>query len=235
MVVLPNITTSQARVKVEATGNIFFDVSHVNFSILPAYPAVFDSATLLSESCGVGNGAIDANETVTVSFALRNTGTQNTTNLVGTLLATNGLVLCSGPQTYGMLVAGGSPVAMPFSFTATGTCGGAITAQLQLQDGSTNLGTIFVPFNLGGMALTNRTFSNSAAISIPSSGSSGKAGPYPSVISVSGVSGQVAKVTVTLLGLRHTYPDDIDVLLVGPTGQSLILMSDSGGAKSVSG
>src|SRR5262249_11463304 len=28
----------------------------------------------------------------------------------------------------------------------------------------------------------------------------------------------------------HTYPDDIDILLVGPAGQKLLLMSDTGGA-----
>jgi subtilisin-like proprotein convertase family protein len=53
--------------------------------------------------------------------------------------------------------------------------------------------------------------------------------PYPSSITVSGVPGVISKVTVTLKGLTHSYPDDIDILLVGPTGQSLILMSDVGG------
>src|SRR5207248_1083216 len=37
------------------------------------------------------------------------------------------------------------------------------------------------------------------------------------------------KVTVTLKGLSHTYPDDLDVLLVGPGGQKVVLMSDAGG------
>src|SRR5262249_17491654 len=45
-----------------------------------------------------------------------------------------------------------------------------------------------------------------------------------------GVSGTVSKVTVTLQGLSHTYPDDLDILLVGPTGQSVMLMSDAGQA-----
>ena len=58
-----------------------------------------------------------------------------------------------------------------------------------------------------------RTFSNSTAISIPSSG---KATPYPSTINVSGMSGVISKVIVKLNGLNHTYPDDLDILLVGP-------------------
>ncbi len=35
--------------------------------------------------------------------------------------------------------------------------------------------------------------------------------------------------TVTLTGINHISPDDIDVLLVSPGGQHIILMSDSGG------
>ncbi len=70
------------------------------------------------------------------------------------------------------------------------------------------------------------TITNSAAIAIPGIGS---ATPYPSSITVSGATGLVSKVTVQLTGVSHTYPDDIDVLLVGPGGQSVILMSDVGG------
>jgi len=49
------------------------------------------------------------NETVTLLFALRNSVGQPTTNLVATLLATNGVVLSAGPQitNYGALVPGG--------------------------------------------------------------------------------------------------------------------------------
>ena len=76
------------------------------------------------------------------------------------------------------------------------------------------------------------TFSNTGYISIPSSGS---ASPYPSQITVSGVTGTVAKVTVKINDLSHTNPDDIDMLLVGPTGQTVMLMSDQGGGGDVSG
>jgi subtilisin-like proprotein convertase family protein len=76
------------------------------------------------------------------------------------------------------------------------------------------------------------TFSNTAPITIPSSG---PASPYPSTINVSGLTGVVTKVTVTLNGFTHDYPDDVDVLLVGPGGQQCILMSDAGGGDDVSG
>ncbi|TAK97695.1 MAG: HYR domain-containing protein, partial [Verrucomicrobia bacterium] len=56
----------------------------------------------------------------------------------------------------------------------------------------------------------------------------GPATPYPSVINVKCISGTIRKLTVTLYSLTHTFPGDIDLLLVGPNGQALKLMSDAG-------
>ncbi len=55
-----------------------------------------------------------------------------------------------------------------------------------------------------------------------------RAAPYPSIINVSGLSGVVTNLRVTLNGLTHADTRDIDVLLVNPNGSSLILMSDAG-------
>jgi hypothetical protein len=66
---------------------------------------------------------------------------------------------------------------------------------------------------------TQAVFTNSAPITIPSSGS---ASPYPSTITVSGLSGTIANtpgsVKVTLNNFSHTFPDDTGMVLVGPTG-----------------
>ena len=110
---------------------------------------VADSATLIIERCFPTNGVINPDETVTVDFALKNVGTANTTNLIATLQANDGVTSPSGPQTYGALVAGGAAVAKQFTFTASGTCGGTITNTFQLQDGSSNLGNISFNFSLG--------------------------------------------------------------------------------------
>ena len=74
---------------------------------------------------------------------------------------------------------------------------------------------------------------NSSGITIPASGA---ATPYPSTINFSEaqVDAQAVDVDVTLNDLSHTFPDDIDVLLVGPTGADAILMSDAGGGADVS-
>ncbi|MCZ8223612.1 MAG: proprotein convertase P-domain-containing protein, partial [Microcystis sp. LE19-84.1B] len=61
------------------------------------------------------------------------------------------------------------------------------------------------------------------------------ANPYPSSLTLSGVNGTITGVTVTLYNINHTYPDDIDILLVGPQGQTVILMSDVGGSTDLSG
>ena len=80
------------------------------------------------------------------------------------------------------------------------------------------------------------TVSNTAAITIPSGpGTSGAASPYPSNVTVSGLGGTVTKVTVKLNGLAHTFPSDIDILLVGPAGQNAIIMSDVGNGSAVTG
>jgi subtilisin-like proprotein convertase family protein len=65
-------------------------------------------------------------------------------------------------------------------------------------------------------------FSNPTAIAIPAAPETfGPANPYPSTISVSGLTGTIVDVNVTLNNLSHTCTGDIDVLLVGPGGQKV--------------
>jgi len=130
---------------------------------------IVDSTALLAEGCAPANNAIDPGETVTMQFALRNTGAVNTTNLVATLLSSGGVTSPSGPQSYGSLVGGGAAVAQPFTFTAVGACGGNITASLQLLDGQQYLGTVTVPFLLGQVTtLYTQTFDNVTVPALPS-------------------------------------------------------------------
>ncbi len=130
-------------------------------------------ATLVSESCTPANGAIDPNETVTISFCVQNTGSGNTTNLIGTLQTTGGVTSPSGPQNYGVLVAGGPPVCRNFTFTASGSCGGTITATLQFQDGATNLGTVTYTFTLGTQSVAfTQNFDGVVAPALPAGWSS---------------------------------------------------------------
>ncbi len=76
-------------------------------------------------------------------------------------------------------------------------------------------------------------FPNAGAITIPTG--PGQSTPYPSTISVSGLTGTIVDVNATLTGITHTYPDDIDILLVGPAGQKVVLMADTGGSTDITG
>src|ERR1700712_916933 len=75
-----------------------------------------------------------------------------------------------------------------------------------------------------------RTFVKIGAL-FPSGGANsfGPANEYPSSIVVSGVSGTVTKATVTVLDLDSGSPDDTDMVIAGPNGQNVMLMSDACG------
>ena len=53
--------------------------------------------------------------------------------------------------------------------------------------------------------------------------------PYPSRLHVAGVTGWVTNVTVTLSNLTHSFTRDVAALLVSPAGQSVVLLSETGG------
>ena len=81
-----------------------------------------------------------------------------------------------------------------------------------------------------------QSFANPALIDIPKNTlTQGPASSYPSPITVSGVGTSLTNLTVTFNNLSHAYPDDIDILLVGPAGQNVLLMSDTGGYFPISG
>ncbi|MCC7124471.1 MAG: M36 family metallopeptidase [Acidobacteria bacterium] len=75
------------------------------------------------------------------------------------------------------------------------------------------------------------TTTTTLATTIPDSG---PASSYPLTANVAGLTGTITKVAVRLNGLSHTFPADIDALLVGPGGQTSMFMSDIGGGSTVS-
>lgn len=52
--------------------------------------------------------------------------------------------------------------------------------------------------------------------------------PYGSDINVSGLGGTVTGVKVTLNGFNHTFPDDVGIVVKGPTGAALLLQDGAG-------
>jgi len=88
------------------------------------------------------------------------------------------------------------------------------------------LGALLVVAALDASPARADLFCNAAAITI---NDAAVATPYPSTINVSGMTGGVTQLRVRILGLSHTFPDDIQLLLVGPGGQKMT-MKDGPGA-----
>lgn len=112
----------------------------------------------------------------------------------------------------GRVWSGASRALAVVSLVAASATVGVVLAQSAVADGPT-------------------TFSNSSAIAIPAAGSPnqiGTASPYPSSVNVSGMTGAVTKVTVAFNGLTHSALNDVDAMVVAPTGANLLVLSDAG-------
>jgi len=94
------------------------------------------------------------------------------------------------------------------------------------------LGALLVVAALDASPARADLFCNAAAITI---NDAAVATPYPSTINVSGMTGGVTQLRVRILGLSHTFPDDIQLLLVGPGGQKMTPMTNAGGNSGISG
>ena len=222
-----SITNTASVTGLASDGNSANNSASAVSTVLNPAPIIrVPAVSLTSENVLPPNGTLDAGETVTAAFTFTNAGAANTINLVATLLATNGVASPSAPVTIGALVHGGAAVSGNFTFTAGSAPSGVVTATFHLQDGANDLGLATFAFSLP----TTAGFTNSTAIVIPDHGS---ASPYPSTIAVSGLTGLVGKVTVSLKGVTHGFPDDIDIILVNPAGQKVVLMSDTGGGHSI--
>jgi uncharacterized repeat protein (TIGR01451 family) len=183
-----------------------------------------------------GSETITPQESVEVQFNLRNSGNIPTTNLVATLEASGGVAFPSSAQNYGALAPGAAATGRIFTFTANSTNGGTVVATLQLQDGPDNLGAATFQFVMPVVV----TFANTNPIDVPAKQfvpqpESGPANPYPSTILVSNVTGLVSDVSVTISNMTHSYPHDVGMMLVGPTGLASALMVGAADYSSISG
>ena len=174
------------------------------------------------------NNSIDPGQTVTGFFVLRNDGQVAAQNVVATLVS-NQVVRPVGVSTmsYGTLYPNGASVTRPFTFS--NTLGGA-ASPAQLLAVILNLqATAMTNASVTNVLLTTASYANTDYLAIPSQST---ALPYPAVLTVTnpGVAGAnlISKVTVTLNHLTHDWLHDLNVLLVGPAGQSVLLLSHAG-------
>ena len=109
-------------------------------------------ATLAAESCLPPNGVPDPGEAVTIAFCIQNAGSADTSDLVGTLEATGGVVDPPAPADFGIVAAGGAPVCRDLSFTVDPAlvCGANPRRDpRRFQDGASSLGSVVAPFQAG--------------------------------------------------------------------------------------
>lgn len=179
-------------------------------------------ATLIGEA--ITNGVIDPNERVTLRLGIKNIGFTNTANLQATVQISGGVQNPTPPfASYGVVQANGPTNFQNFTLTANVTNNGLLTVTLTLRDNGRDLGAVNYQFRVGS---TTYHFANTNFITINDNAS---ATPYPSTIFVADIAGTITKVTATLSNINHTWPDDMDFLLVSPAGDAVILMSDAGG------
>jgi subtilisin-like proprotein convertase family protein len=81
-----------------------------------------------------------------------------------------------------------------------------------------------------GILDTTTTRTSTTPITIPALGT---ATPYPGTLAVSGLPNFARVRSVTLTGMSHTFPADVDILLQSPNGTNVILMSDVGGGTAI--
>lgn len=99
---------------------------------------------------------------------------------------------------------------------------------------------VFVLGNsLGSLQAAVLNFTNSASISMNEPGTTHTAptvaAPYPSTIAVSNVTDPVSTIRVTLNNINQSRMDDVEMLLVSPTGVKFVILSDAGGSVAPAG
>jgi subtilisin-like proprotein convertase family protein len=122
------------------------------------------------------------------------------------------------------IIFGGGGANRTVTLTPAANQSGTATVTVTVSDGVRNASDSFL-LTVGSASTGTASFTNAAAITIPERGI---ATPYPSTINVTGLAGNLSNITVTLRNLTHAWTRDMDVLLVSPSGQSVILMGDAG-------
>ena len=171
----------------------------------------------VSDANGNGNGYPEPGETISIAVPLTN-NTGMTINDVSVQIAGG------GSASYGNIPDGATVVRqMTFTVPASTACGTYLPINFNIGSSAgtrTETRSILIGVPVGGPP---SVFTNSTPLTIPASGAST---PYGTTINASGLSGN-KKIKLELTGFSHTFPSDVDVLLVGPGGQKFIVMSDA--------
>ena len=188
--------------------------------------AVLGNPFSVSDAPGDGDGFPEPGENLLLTVAVTN----NTGNTVNNVTAS---VTGGGSANYGTIAHGDTVTRdIAYQVPANAECGSMHTVSISVSSALGSQAARTREFRLGapvgGAAVT---FENTTAMTIPTT--AGTATPYTTSVNVSGLTGNKI-VRLELTGFTHTFPSDMDFLLVGPGGQKFIPMSDVGGSADVS-
>ncbi|REJ79164.1 MAG: hypothetical protein DWQ47_06910 [Acidobacteria bacterium] len=188
---------------------------------------VYTDPFSVSDAVGDNDGFPEPGENVTLSIAVENT-TGATINNVN-VSVDGGSAFSYGNIADGATVVQDVPYTIPTSLGGT-PCGGfhqveiVVSSDVGVQQPVTQEFRLGAP--VGGPA---QTFENTTPMDLPAGQpgtTSGPADPYPSTISVSGVTGPKV-IEVELTEINHTWVGDLDFLLEAPGGETMVIMSDA--------
>ncbi len=190
---------------------------------------IFENARIapgfaVSDSPGNNNGYPEQGERVVVTVPIIN-------NSGATITGINVFSPTLGSSAFYGDIAAGQTVIRNLSATipSNAPCGGSFEIAFSITSSvgqSSETRSIVT-----GAIAESRTFTGTTPITI---NDSGPATPYPTSLNVTGLASGNTRITLELNELTHTYPGDVDLLLVGPGGRTLIPMSDVGGGTDVS-
>jgi subtilisin-like proprotein convertase family protein len=173
----------------------------------------------VSDAPGNNNGYPEQGETLRLTIPL--------TNTTGAPITGVTLQIAGGASAFYGDIANGQTVSQNINYTvpANAPCPGNYTITFNINSSvgmRTETRDIFLGVPFPGSEPV--TFTNSTPLAIPAVGAST---PYGTTINVSGLNPSSRKIKLEITGLTHTFPGDLDILLVGPGGQKLIVMSDA--------
>lgn len=212
-------------------------------ALLSLLAFIASAGTLAAQSADLQLGAsvsalrVPAGEEVTVSAGVTNAGPSDATGvtLTATLAPRSGVVSTT-PNSGSCTLADGV-VTCQFGTLAPGavasvnikvhTAAGANPCLLSVRAAEPDPNSADNTTQVSTLGYATQVWTNPDATLLPDE-FEGPADIYPLNIVVSGQTSRIDKVTVTLHNLTHEWPDDFDILLVGPGGQKVFLMSDCG-------
>jgi autotransporter-associated beta strand protein len=192
---------------------------------LTALPGAVAGSTVTS---GNGNTAIDPNECDALSIGITNTSGMAMTGVSATLSSADPNVMITQPaSTYADVPSGGTSTNItPFQISVLSSflCGNNINLNLTVTSASHGSFVMPVVLQTGETSATATRLNFTNLVSIPDIGS------VESSNLVSGFSGRVMKVAVSLY-LTHPSDQDLtNISLIGPDGTTVMLSAANGGS-----